>query len=92
MRVFIIFRLLYLTKVESMTYNFQMTTVLTNRVECVDLDFKLNSLRYWKPMKVFENRRNMAIMPRVKLVCVVPFSLQYNNGIHFYNFQMTVHI
>ena len=30
-----------------------------NRVECVDQDFKLNSLRYWKPMKVFENRRNM---------------------------------
>ena len=30
-----------------------------NRVERVDQDFKLNSLRYWKPMKVFENRRNM---------------------------------
>ena len=30
-----------------------------NRVECVDQDFKLISLRYWKPMKVFENRRNM---------------------------------
>ena len=30
-----------------------------NGVECVDQDFKLNSLRYWKPMKVFENRRNM---------------------------------
>ena len=30
-----------------------------NRVDCVNKDFKLNSLRYWKPMKVFENRGNM---------------------------------
>ena len=30
-----------------------------NRVECVDQDFKLNSLIYWKPMKVFQNKRNM---------------------------------
>ena len=30
-----------------------------NRIECVHQDFKLNSLRYWKPMKVFEKRINM---------------------------------
>ena len=30
-----------------------------NRVEFVDPDFKPNSLRYWEPMKVFVNRRNM---------------------------------
>ena len=32
---------------------------LLNRLKCVDQDFKLNSFRYWKPVKVFENSRNM---------------------------------